>query len=135
MQIPETLIGTAMGTVIFPTLAALSELNDEEGKRTAMSGALRFILIATIPSAIGLILIGRPLISLLEGGAFDASAAALVYSTLQFFTLGLVVHSLLEIDRAQLLRRQRHADALLGGAGRRGDQSGAVVRPERRRQC
>ncbi len=119
MQIPETLIGTAMGTVIFPTLAALSELKDEEGKRTALSGALRFILIATIPSAIGLILIGRPLISLLERGAFDAEAGALVYSTLQFFTLGLVVHSLLEV-----IARGFYADkdtitpfwAALGGA-------------------
>jgi putative peptidoglycan lipid II flippase len=97
MQIPETLIGTAMGTVIFPTLASLSELGDETGKREAMSGALRFILIATIPSAIILILLGQPAISLLEGGAFDVSASALVYSTLQFFTLGLVVHSALEV--------------------------------------
>src|SRR5262249_36248497 len=32
MQIPETLIGTAMGIVIFPTLAYLSELGDEAGK-------------------------------------------------------------------------------------------------------
>lgn len=119
MQIPETLIGTAMGTVIFPTLAALSELGDESGKRTAMSGALRFILIATIPSAIGLIVIGQPLISLLEGGAFDASASALVYSTLRFFALGLVVHSALEI-----VARSFYADkdtmtplwAALGGA-------------------
>ena len=97
MQIPETLIGTAMGTVIFPTLAALSDLGDETGKREAMSGALRFILIATIPSAVGLILIGQPVITLLEGGAFDTSAAAQVYSTLRFFALGLVVHSALEI--------------------------------------
>lgn len=119
MQIPETLIGTAMGTVIFPALAALSELNDQEGKRKAMSGALRFILIATIPSAIGLILVGRPLISLLEGGAFDASASILVYSTLQFFTLGLIVHSMLEV-----IARSFYADkdtltplwAALGGA-------------------
>ncbi len=119
MQIPETLIGTAMGTVIFPTLASLSAVQDAEGKRTAMSGALRFILIATIPSAIGLILIGRTLISLLEGGAFDTSASALVYGTLQFFTLGLVVHSLLEV-----IARSFYADkdtltpfwAALGGA-------------------
>ncbi len=97
MQIPETLIGTAMGTVIFPTLAALSEVGDESGKRDAMSGALRFILIATIPSAVGLILIGQPIIRLLEGGAFDASASSLVYSTLRFFALGLVVHSALEV--------------------------------------
>ena len=97
MQIPQTILGTAMGIVIFPTLAALSELGDENGKRDAMSGALRFILIATIPSSVGLIFVGRPLISLLERGAFDATASALVYSTLQFFALGLIVHSALEV--------------------------------------
>jgi putative peptidoglycan lipid II flippase len=119
MQIPETLIGTAMGIVIFPTLATLSELGDESGKRQAMSGALRFILIATIPSAVGLILVGQPLVSLLERGAFDASASALVYSTLRFFALGLVVHSALEV-----VARSFYADkdtltplwAALGGA-------------------
>lgn len=97
MQIPETLIGTAMGTVIFPTLAALSEVGDVDGKRSAMSGAVRFILVATIPSAVGLILIGRPLVSLLERGAFDATATDLVFNTLRFFALGLIVHSVLEV--------------------------------------
>jgi putative peptidoglycan lipid II flippase len=66
-----------------------------------------------------LIFIGRPLISLLERGAFDASASALVYSTLQFFALGLIVHSALEV-----VARSFYADkdtltplwAALGGA-------------------
>lgn len=119
MQIPQTLIGTAMGIVIFPTLAALSEVKDEQGKRVAMSGALSFIMIASIPSAIGLILVGRPLLSLLERGAFDASATALVYTTLSAFTLGLIVHSMLEV-----IARSFYADkdtvtplyAALGGA-------------------
>lgn len=119
MQIPQTLIGTAMGVVIFPTLAALSELGDDSGKRDAMSGALRFIMIASIPAAVGLIFIGRPLIGLLERGAFDASASALVYSTLQFFALGMVFHSALEV-----VARSFYADkdtmtplwAALGGA-------------------
>ncbi|MBK8025661.1 MAG: murein biosynthesis integral membrane protein MurJ [Chloroflexi bacterium] len=119
MQIPQTLIGTAMGTVIFPTLAALSAVGNESGKRDAMSGAVRFILIATIPSSIGLVVVGRPMISLLERGAFDASASALVFSTLQFFTLGLITHSLLEV-----IARSFYADkdtvtplyAALGGA-------------------
>lgn len=97
MQIPQTLIGTAMGIVIFPTLASLSALGDTDGKRQAMTGALRFILIACIPSAIGLIVIGQPLVSLLEGGAFDATASALVYGTLRAFMLGLIAHSVLEI--------------------------------------
>jgi len=119
MQIPQTLIGTAMGIVIFPTLAALSEVGDLVGKRSAMSGALRFILVTSIPSAIGLIVLGQPLISLLERGAFDSSASALVYSTLSMFTLGLIVHSALEV-----VARSFYADkdtltplfAALGGA-------------------
>ncbi|MCA9895527.1 MAG: oligosaccharide flippase family protein, partial [Anaerolineae bacterium] len=119
MQIPQTLIGTAIGTVVFPSLAALSEVGDESGKRTLMSGALRFILISSIPSAVGLIVVGRPIISLLERGAFDASASALVYSTLTAFTLGLIVHSALEV-----VARSFYADkdtltplwAALGGA-------------------
>jgi putative peptidoglycan lipid II flippase len=119
MQIPQTLIGTAMGVVIFPTLAALSETGDESGKREAMNGALRFILAASIPASIGLIVIGRPLISLLERGAFNADASALVFSTLQFFALGIVVHSMLEV-----VARSFYADkdtitplwAALGGA-------------------
>lgn len=119
MQIPQTLIGTAMGIVIFPTLAALSEVDDLAGKRGAMTGALRFILISSIPAAVGLIVLGRPLISLLERGAFDASASALVYSALSMFTLGLIVHSALEV-----IARSFYADkdtltplfAALGGA-------------------
>jgi putative peptidoglycan lipid II flippase len=97
MQIPETLIGTAMGTVIFPTLAALSELGDETGKRDRMSGALRFILMTTIPSAVFLILAGQTGIRLLERGEFTAESTALVFNALRFYALGVVVHSVLEV--------------------------------------
>jgi putative peptidoglycan lipid II flippase len=97
MQIPQTLIGSAMAVVIFPSLAALSALNDVDGKRTAMVGALKFILIGTIPAAIGLLLVGRPALSLLEGGAFDAQATNLVYVALRGFALGIVIHSILEV--------------------------------------
>ncbi|MCD4686212.1 MAG: murein biosynthesis integral membrane protein MurJ [Anaerolineae bacterium] len=97
MNIPETLIGTAMGFVVFPTLAAFSEVGDEEGRRSTMSGAIRFVLIATLPAAVGLILIGKPMISLLERGAFSADDSAMVYGALQFFAFGLIFQSLHEI--------------------------------------
>lgn len=97
MQIPQTLLGTAMGVVIFPTLAALSERGDIKGKRDAMSASLRFIFLATIPASVGLVFVGQPLIRLLESGAFDASASAFVYTTLRAFALGLIVHSALEV--------------------------------------
>ncbi|MBN1565213.1 MAG: oligosaccharide flippase family protein, partial [Anaerolineae bacterium] len=97
MNIPETLIGSAMGFVVFPTLAAFSEIGDVDKKRGAMVGALRFILIATIPAAVGLILIGKPMISLLERGAFDADDSTLVYGALQFFAFGIIFQSLHEV--------------------------------------
>ena len=124
MQIPQTLIGTAMGTVIFPTLAALSELGDDSGKRDAMSGALRFILITSIPSAVGLIFLGHPIVSLLERGAFDASASALVTATLRFFALGLVVHAVLEVVARSFYADKDTPDAAVGCAGWRCHQSG-----------
>ncbi|MBX3081557.1 MAG: murein biosynthesis integral membrane protein MurJ [Anaerolineae bacterium] len=97
MQLPETLIGTAMGIVIFPTLAALNAAGDHNGKRSALSGALRFILIAAIPAAVIMVLAGRPLVGILEGGQFDSGSAGRVFSVLQFWALGIVTHSALEI--------------------------------------
>lgn len=97
MNIPETLIGSALGFVVFPTLAAFSELGDMDNKRKSMSGALRFVIIATIPAAVGLILVGKPMISLLERGEFDANDSTLVYGALQFFAFGLIFQSLHEI--------------------------------------
>lgn len=97
MQLPETLIGTAMGIVIFPTLATLSAAGDLRGKRDAMSGALRFILIASIPAAVALIVGGRPLVGILEGGAFDSESAGRVFRVLQFFALAVVTQGTVEV--------------------------------------
>ncbi len=97
MQLPQTLIGTAMGIVIFPTLAALSANGDLNGKRAAMSGALRFVLIASIPAALMMVVAGRPLVAILEGGAFDPASADRVFAVLQMFALGILTWSALEI--------------------------------------
>ncbi len=105
MQLPETLIGTAMGIVIFPTLAVLSSSGDLRGKRSAMSGALRFILIASIPAALAMVLTGRVLVGVLIGGEFDAIGAERVLRVLQFFAIGIVTQSASEI-----LTRSFYAD-------------------------
>jgi len=97
MQLPQTLIGTAMGIVIFPTLALLSAAGDLKGKRSAMSGALRFILIASIPAAAMMIVAGRSLVGVLEGGAFDPAGADRVFAVLQLFALGIITQSGVEI--------------------------------------
>jgi peptidoglycan biosynthesis protein MviN/MurJ (putative lipid II flippase) len=60
MDIPEALIGTAIGLVLLPTLSALSELKKIDERRQIFSEALRFICVAAIPAAAGMMLIGKP---------------------------------------------------------------------------
>jgi len=98
MQLPETVLGTAMGIVVLPTLATLASQGELDELRRVFSWALRLILALAIPAGLGLLLLGRPLIAiLLQGGDFDAVAAARVYHALQFFALGLVGHAALEV--------------------------------------
>jgi len=98
MQFPETIIGTALGLAIFPTLAEQANAGDREGLRRTASWALRLILALAVPAAVGLLVLGRPLTALFfQRGAFDMSATARVYWALQFLTLGLVAHSALEV--------------------------------------
>ncbi|MFW5940698.1 MAG: murein biosynthesis integral membrane protein MurJ [Chloroflexota bacterium] len=97
-QLPETLFGTAIGIVVFPTLAELYNAHDlQRLKRTAMS-ALKIVWMLTIPAGAGLVLLGQPAISLiLERGAFDAASTRLVYSVLIFFSVRVVSEATLEI--------------------------------------
>lgn len=98
MNLPQTLIGTAIGFAIFPTLAALAASKDVNAQRDALSGTLRAVLALVIPAAFGLVLLGRPIIQLLfEGGEFTAESTDLVYRALQTYTLYLISQSVLDM--------------------------------------
>jgi putative peptidoglycan lipid II flippase len=98
MQFPETIIGTALGLTVFPTLSEQANAGDQSGLKSTAGWALRLVLALAIPAAVGLVVLGRPLTALfLQRGAFDAVATQRVYLGLQFFALGLVAHSALEV--------------------------------------
>ena len=97
-QLPETLFGTAIGIVVFPTLAELFNAADiARLKRVAMN-TLKIVWMLTVPAGAGLLLLGRPAIALiLERGAFDAASTRLVYGVLIFFSVRVVSEATLEI--------------------------------------
>lgn len=98
MQLPETIFATAVATVIFPTLAEFAARKQYDELRAALADTLRIIFALTVPAAVGLIVLGRPLIALLfQRGAFDSQSTDAVYYALQFYALALVGHSVLEI--------------------------------------
>jgi putative peptidoglycan lipid II flippase len=98
MQFPETIIGTALGLTVFPTLAQRANAGNGVGLRETAGWALRLVLALAVPAAVGLLVLGEPLTALfLQRGAFDAAVTARVYRGLQAFALGLVAHSALEV--------------------------------------
>ncbi|MBK7199881.1 murein biosynthesis integral membrane protein MurJ [Candidatus Amarolinea dominans] len=114
MQLPETLIGTAFGLVAFPTLAELAARGDLAGLRRTLSQSLRVVVALTVPAAVGLIVLGRPLLQLLyQRGAFDASSTEAVYVALRFYALGLVGHASLELVARAFFARQDTLTPLL----------------------
>jgi len=115
MQVPETLFGTAIAQVFFPTLAELANAGDWDGLRRKANAALRVILTLTIPSAAGLILLGVPLLSLI-GGAFDPQSVTLVHAALVIFSLRLVGEALLEMGARLFYAQQNTATPMLAAA-------------------
>jgi putative peptidoglycan lipid II flippase len=105
MQIPETLFGTAIAQVFFPTWAELANLEDWNAFRERANAALRIILTLTIPSSAVLILLGRPALSLV-GGAFDDRAVGLVHAVMLYFSIRLIGEALLEIGARLFYARQ-----------------------------
>jgi putative peptidoglycan lipid II flippase len=98
MNTPWTLIGTAIGIAVFPTMSALAARQDVSAQRRALSGALRAILTLALPAAVALLVLGEPVIGFLfEGGEFTAQSTDLVYYALQFYVVALLSQSVLEV--------------------------------------
>lgn len=94
MQVPETLIGTAIGTALLPSLAEHIVRGQKVAFQKALNQTMRVILALTIPSA-ALIAIGiRPMAAIL---GFDEQGTELVVWTTRAFLAGLAGHALLEV--------------------------------------
>ncbi len=94
MQVPETLLGTAIGTVLLPTISEQVAREQVEAFRQSLNRAMRIILALTIPTAV-LVAVGiRPLVGIL---GFDAAGTNLVVWVSRGFLVGLMGHSLIEV--------------------------------------
>ena len=113
MQVPETIIGTALGTVLLPTLSEQIVRGEVEAFRLSLNRVLRVILALTIPIAV-LIAIGiTPVVRIL---GFDATGTAMVVWTARAYLLGLMGHSLLEVSARAFYAQQNARTPLIAAA-------------------
>jgi putative peptidoglycan lipid II flippase len=98
MQLPLGIFGVAVGTVTLPLVARNAALGDTPAFRSALAHALRLVMLLTIPAAIGLITLARPIISVIyEHGRFDPRATQQTATALQFYAIGLVAYSAVKV--------------------------------------
>jgi putative peptidoglycan lipid II flippase len=117
MQLPETIIATAIATAVFPTFAAHAAQGQDEQLRATMTMSLRSIFMLSVPALLGLLLLGRPVVQILyQGGRFTTESTNAVVWALQFYALGLFGHSFLEIAARVFYARKDTSTPLLAAA-------------------
>ncbi len=104
MQVPETVIGTAIGIAILPTLSELVAKGEWDEFKATIERAVRVLVALTIPAAIILILGLRPLLALAFG--LDAASTDLLLWTSRAFLVGLTGQCLVEIAVRAFYSRQ-----------------------------
>jgi putative peptidoglycan lipid II flippase len=98
LQLPETLIGTAIATALLPTLSELVTRGEHTELKRLLRRSLGLLVVITIPAAIlGFVLLPLAVKLVFEGRAFTAENSALVILAARMFMLGLLGHSLKEI--------------------------------------
>lgn len=111
-QLPETLIGTAIGTAILPSLSLYISRKDYERYRSVIRSACRIAAALSLGSAAVMAVGLGPLIQTLLG--FDAGQTELMMWTLRGFLAGLVGHCLLEIANRAYYAQEEARIPLLG---------------------
>lgn len=98
MQLPLGIFGVAIATVTLPLVSRSAALGNKEEFRGALAHAMRLVMLLTIPSAIGLIILAEPIISLIyQHGRFTAEATAQTAGALRFYAIGLVGYSAVKV--------------------------------------
>lgn len=98
MQLPLGLFGVAVATVTLPLVSRNAALGNKAEFAAALSHALRLVMLLTIPSAVGLMILADPIISLIyEHGRFTSFATTQTAIALQFYAIGLVGYSAVKV--------------------------------------
>jgi putative peptidoglycan lipid II flippase len=98
MQFPIGVFGVAIGTAAIPTLSKLASEENFRKFRDTLSDSIKLIFLLTIPSAVGLITLGEPIIRLIyEGGRFTGADTSMTAWALAAYSVGLAGYAAIKV--------------------------------------
>jgi len=98
MQLPLGLFGVAIGSATLPAVSRSAAEGRIGEFRDTLSRSLGMVFLLTVPSSVGLILLGRSMIgAIYQGGSFDAYDTAQTALALDGFAIGLAGYAGLKV--------------------------------------
>jgi putative peptidoglycan lipid II flippase len=98
MQLPLGLFGVAIASATLPSISRSAGIGDFDEFRRTLSKSLGMVFLFTLPSAVGLILLGRAMIgAIYQGGKFSAYDTQQTALALSCYAVGLAGYSALKV--------------------------------------
>jgi putative peptidoglycan lipid II flippase len=98
MQLPIGVFGVAVGTTSLTQLSRDAAAEDWDRMRATLQRGLRMVLFLTVPSTVGLALLGVPIIRLIyEHGRFSPHATIETARALSGYAIGLVAYASIKV--------------------------------------
>jgi putative peptidoglycan lipid II flippase len=98
MQLPLGLFGVAIASATLPSISRSAGAGDFEEFRRTLSKSLGMVFLLTLPSSIGLIVLGTPMIgAIYQGGKFHAFDTQQTALALSCYAVGLAGYSALKV--------------------------------------
>ena len=98
MQLPLGLFGVAIASATLPSISRSAGAGDFEEFRRTLSKSLGMVFLLTLPSSIGLIVLGVPIIgAIYQGGKFHAFDTQQTALALACYAIGLAGYSALKV--------------------------------------
>ena len=98
MQLPLAIFGLALATVSLPLMSKAVAHKDIDDMKQTLNLSIRFSVIMLIPAAVGLIVLGLPIIKVLfQRGKFDDFASILTNQALICYAFGLPAYAISKI--------------------------------------
>jgi putative peptidoglycan lipid II flippase len=98
MQFPIGVFGVAIATATLPAISRIAATNQLGEFQKTIASSMRLAFVLTIPSAVGLIVLGRPIVALIyERGKFSSVDTEHAAGALACYAIGLAGYSAIKI--------------------------------------
>jgi putative peptidoglycan lipid II flippase len=116
MLMAQAAIAQSVAIAALPTFSSQHALGQLDEMRSSLASTLRGVFFLALPASVGLMMLARPIVSLLyQRGEFNSTVAEMTAWALLWYAAGLVGHSIMEVlTRAFYAQQDTKTPVIIG---------------------